>query len=81
MLTDSAQTVDSSVVPVALIQAAQTAAEAAAKAGVFNAPASVTPKYPVLNAPRLYKIVVHGSNVTLLGSGASETIKLPITTP
>jgi hypothetical protein len=79
MLTDSAQTVDSAVIPAALIQAAQTAAEAAAKAGLLNAPPSKTPQPPVLNAPRLYKIVVHGSSVILLGSAPRDTIQLPIT--
>jgi len=79
MLTESTQTVDSTAVPVALIQAAQTAAEAAAKLGLFNAPTTTKSERPSLSAPRLYKIVIHGSTVTLLGSAPGDTVQLPLT--
>lgn len=79
MLSESTQDVDATAVPVALIQAAQSAAEAAAKLGLFNAPSTTKSERPSLSAPRLYKIVIHGSRVTLLGSAPGDTVQLPLT--
>jgi hypothetical protein len=79
MLNDSAQMIDTTIVPAALIQAAQAAAEAAAKSGLLNAPSKKTADHLELNAPRIYKIVVQGSSVTLQGCSSSDTIKLPLT--
>lgn len=83
IMTQSDADVDSTAVPSAVITAIKTAATAAMKAGLLNdvdgsKEGSSGTKHLFLEEPRLYKIVVKGDCVTLLGANRHNSITLPL---
>ncbi|WP_395753799.1 hypothetical protein [Prosthecobacter sp.] len=85
MMTQSEAEVDSTGVPSAMIAAIKTAASAAMKAGLLNdgdagrsGSGGDRAKHLSLEEPRLYKIVVRGDCVTLVGADSNNSITLPL---
>lgn len=78
MLKQSDQEADSTAVPSAVVTAIKNATQAAISKGLFNLGGTDESKRLRLGAPRLYKIIVKGDTVILVGSDSGETIELPL---
>ena len=78
VLTASSQEADATAIPSAVIAVLKSTAAQAISKSLMNAPEDSAAQRLKLQAPKLYKIIVNGDTIELVGTDSGDTIHLPI---